>query len=344
MMKNTSIEYYDVWKDLADYPDAWLICAYSARSVGKTYGFLRGAIERGYEFLYMKRQIKDLNIITNIYSDLSPFKPIVRDTGWNITFQQIEDGIVQVLKDDEEIGFCGAIAAIHKYKGMGFDSIKYIVLDEFLPQWSERVSRKEGESLLDLYMTASRDRELRGEDHIRLLLFANATQLYCPITETVGLVDELADLNMTGEEYLYLEDREILVHHCPELEGMEDMAIFRGMKGTKWADMAFGGKFAFNDFSKVKKVPLKGMVCHLRIRYNNQDFYIYQHKDNGLYYMCKSRGGYVDEFDMDIEADRRRFWLDYGIGLRQEITDGNMFFSSYSAYNLIFNFTKLYKL
>ena len=334
--------YYDVFDDIEKYPDAWLIEAHSARGTGKTYGALKGCMDRGIPFLYLKRTQIDIDLISN--DDFSPFKPINRDTGSSVSFSKVYDGISQIKDGEQLLGYAMALSSIHKYKGFDLSEIRIMILDEYIPQLSERVNRKEGELLLDLYMTVSRDREARGMPPLKLLLFANATELYCPITDTLQIIDDLSELNASESEYKYLEERGILLHKIISQPELTEARIFSGMQDTRWARMAFGGEFAYNDQSKVKKVPLKGMVCHLRIRYNNQDFYIYQHKGNGLYYMCKSRGGYVDEFDMDIEADRRRFWLDYGIGLRQEIMDGNMFFSSYSAYNLIFNFTKLYKL
>ena len=103
------------------------------------------------------------------------------------------------------------------------------------------------------------------------------------------------------------------------------------------------GGIAYNDFTKVKKVPMKGMVCYLEVIYQRKSYYIYQHRDNGLYYMCRSKGKVDETYDMEIESDQRRFWQSWGILLRQEVTDGNMMFSDYSAYNLIYNFTKIYK-
>ena len=346
-MTKPSKKYYNIEDDLRDYPDCWLYVVYSKRGPGKTYSFLNMVTRDNIEFLYMKRTQIDIKLLCK--EKYNPFKPINRDRGTNYrcVLEDPDEGIAKIVdgnNGDETIGACGAMSAVHKYKGFDLSEVEYICFDEFIPQLSERVNRKEGELLLDLYMTVNRDREERGREPLKLILFANATELYCPITDTLQLVDVLAELNASGEEFRYLKDREIFIRHVLySPSANENTRIFKGMAGTQWADMAFGGTFAYNDFTKVKKVPMKGMVCYLEVIYQRKSYYIYQHRDNGLYYMCRSKGKVDETYDMEIESDQRRFWQSWGILLRQEVTDGNMMFSDYSAYNLIYNFTKIYK-
>lgn len=337
--------YFNIEDDIMKYPDAWLYVAYSPRGAGKTYGFFDYAIRSKQQFLYLKRTQVDIELLSR--EDFAPFKPLNRDKGYNITTAKIYDGILRVLKDDEIIGYCMAMSAIHKYKGFDLSNIKLMCLDEFIPQLTERVNRKEGELLLDLYMTVSRDREERGENPLKLFLFANATELFCPITDTLDIVDDIAKLNVSNlfdEEYMYLEERKILLHKISYSIGAnENTAIFAGMKGTQWAEMAFGGEFSYNDFSKVKKIPLSGFVPYVEVIYHRKSFYIYQHKQNGLFYMTDSKGRCEYIYDLEIESDQTAFFETWCNLLQREITDGNMFFKSYTMYNLIRNYRKIYK-
>ena len=334
--------YYNVEDDIRKYPDAWLYVAYSARGAGKTYGFFRYCIENKLTFLYLKRTQIDIDLLSR--DDFSPFKPLMRDHGYKIKTEKIYEGILRIQKDDEVIGWCMAMSAVHKYKGFDLSEVKCMCLDEFIPQLTERVNRKEGELLLDLYMTVSRDREARGQPPLKLCLFANATELYCPITETLGIVDGLAELNSIGTEYFYYFDRRILLHHILDsMSAGENTAIFAGMKGTQWADMAFGGTFSYNDFSKVRKIPLAGYVPYVRVRYQRKDLYIYQHKSNGHYYMTNSRGKAEYFYDLEIESDQSAFYEDWVLALQRELIDGNMAFKTYSMYNLIRNYKKIFK-
>lgn len=337
--------YYNVADDLRDYPDCWLYVAYSMRGPGKTYSFLKHCTQNNIPFLYLKRTQIDIDLIAQ--PRFTPFKPINRDLGTSYTIVKLYDGISQIVAaegQEEAVGYALALSAVHKFKGFDLSEVDFVCLDEFMPQLSERVNRDEGKLLLDLYMTVSRDREERGRPPLKLILFANATQLYCPITDTLGIVDELSDMTARKEEFRYLEDRGILLHHIPfSPSANENTAIFKGMKGTAWADMAFGGEFAYNDFSRVKKLPLKNMVVQCKVIYQRKDWYIYSNQLTGLLYMCRSRAPTDDIYDLEIEADQRRFWQEWGIDLRNQVTDDNMFFSSYSSYNLIYNFNKIYK-
>lgn len=334
--------YYDVADDLQLYPDAWLYIAYSARGAGKTYGFFKFCISQGLPFLYLKRTQIDIDLLAR--EDFSPFKPLMRDLGWTIRTEKLYDGILRILKDDQVAGYCMAMSAIHKYKGFDLSEVKYMCLDEFIPQLTERVNRKEGELLLDLYMTVSRDREERGEAPLKLCLFANATELYCPITDTLDVVDALSQLNASEQEYEYLPARRIMLHRIPYSAGAnESSAIFAGMAGTQWADMAFGGTFSYNDFSKVKKISLKGFIPWIQVIYNRKDLYIYKHKENGMYYMTTSRGRAEYVYDLEIESDQSAFYDDWVLHLQQELINGNMAFRTYSMYNLIRNYRKIFK-
>ena len=324
------------------YPEAWLYVVYSPRGPGKTYSFLRSSIEEKEKFLYLKRTQVDIELISK--DEFSPFKPLIRDFGWNIKTEKIAEGILKVLLDDEIVGYCMAMSAVHKYKGFDLSEVTRVCLDEFIPQLTERVNRREGELLLDLYMTVSRDREARGLPPLKMFLFANATELYCPITETFDLVDALSELNAIGTEYYYFYDRKIMLHHIlTSISADRNTAIFAGMKGTQWADMAFGGTFSYNDFSKVRKIPLAGYVPYVRVRYQRKDLYIYQHKSNGHYYMTTSKGKAEYFYDLEIESDQSAFYEDWVLALQRELIDGNMAFKTYSMYNLIRNYKKIFK-
>lgn len=337
-------QYYDIFEDIEKYPDAVIYEAHSRRGSGKTYGFLWGCLSRGIPFVYMKRTQRDIELLE--VDDFSPLKPINRDKKTDFNMKRLYDGINAIYSGDTSIplGYCLAVSAIHKYKGFDMSEIEYICFDEYIPQLGERINRKEGELLLDLYMTVNRDREQRGRAPLKIILFANTTELYCPITETLQIIDDLNEMGVNREETRYIEDRRILLHNVQYSSSANtDSAIYSAMRKTKWAEMAIGGKFAFNDNSKVKKIPLKNMICFADFKYNGKEYYLYRNSVNGLFYCCRSRAKSGDSYDFDIDADVRRFYLQYGILLYQEITDGNMFFSDYSSYNLIYNFTKIFK-
>ena len=341
-MKN---KYYNVFDDLKLYPDNWLYVAYSMRGSGKTYGLFKGCLNDKIKFVYMKRTQIDIDLL--LMEDFSPLKPINRDCDTEFCMKKMYDGIAGIYENSESenaIGYCLAISAVHKFKGFDLSEVDIICFDEFLPQLTERVNRKEGELLLDLYLTISRDREARGQKPLKMVLFANSTELYSPITETLNIVDDLSELNATGEEFKLSEDRGIVIHHILQSNSVNhDMKIYKAMQGTKWARQAFDGEFAYNDFSKVKRQSVKKSTCVCAVTYNRDTFYIYYHKNNGTFYMCRTKGACDEWYNLDIEGDVIEFLKNWAITLKSETTKNNMYYETYTAYNLIMRYNKIFK-
>ena len=357
-MKNNkqADNYYHFEKDIQDYPDAWCYVVWSARGKGKTYSALKYSFEEKIPIVYMKRTIEDVQLIcsSNAYGfDPSPYVPINRDCHYNIHARTIENGIGGFWQFNDEnepeglpVSYCLAESAIKKFKGFDFSRCDWIVFDEFIPQLGERISRKEGELLLDLYMTVARDRQKRGKKPLKLILFANAEEISTPITNTLEIVDIMADLNASGRTHFLDENRGILLHHITEaefpLQEEEKTGIYEAMKGTAWGAKSFEGSFANNDFSNVEFKSLKGMTPYIHIHAKMHDYYVYLHKNTGMYYMCTSRGSCMFEYNLDKENDQKRFWIEHQAELRDACIEDKMKFQKYSMYDLIINFKKFY--
>lgn len=349
--------YYDVFDDIASYPEAIIVIAYSRRGVGKTYSMLKNAYERGKTITYVKRTIEDVNLICSATEefDSSPYAPINRDLGTNIRPRKIKNGIGAFYDMDDPaehkkpIAYVVALSAVKNVKGIEMPC-DYLVFDEFIPQISEtRVLQTEGEALLDLYMTLSRDREKRRDPddpdlHMRLILFANAEALYCPVIDELQVMDALAEISRFGYTYHYIPERKILLHHVNEikLEEEELSGIYQVMKGTRWAKKSFGGEFAKTDFSNVDRKALKQYTPLIKLHYREDDLYLYR-KDRE-FYLCKSRSNkYIAEYNLNKDNDIRKFYHTHVMDLQQECMDGNFKFSDYSLYDLIVNYSKRFK-
>lgn len=356
-MKNNEL-YYHFEDDLLKYPGAWCHVVWSARGKGKTYSGLKYSLENDIPIIYMKRTIEDVALIcsaNNYGFDPSPYVPINRDQGYNIKARSIENGIGGFWKFNDEnepvglpVSYCLAMSAVKKFKGFDFSRCDWIIFDEFIPQLGERISRKEGELLLDLYMTIARDRQKRGRPPLKLVLFANAEEISTPVTNTLEIVDIMADLNATGGTHYYDQERGILLHHITSqefpLQEAEKNGIYNAMIGTAWGQKSFEGSFSNNDFSNVQQMSIKGMVPFIHIRYKTHDYYIYMKKDNGFYYMCSSRGACLFDYDLNKENDQKKFWIEHQADLRNACIDGNMKFQKYTMYDLIVNFKKFYNI
>ena len=357
-MYKTNDGYYHFEDDLRNYPNVWVYAVWSRRGPGKTYSALKWAYENKIPFIYMKRTDDDVDIITMRSDDASdfdpsPYAPINRDLGTNIKAIKLHKGFGAFYEFDSEghpygnaVSYIISFNQIKKYKGFDFSRCEWICFDEFIPQPGELCRKNEGEKLLELYMTVARDRQKRGKDPLKLVLFANAEEISTPVTNTLDIVDQMADLNASGKSHKYIEERDILLHHITleevPLKEDEMKGIYKGMIGTAWHEKAFGGEFTNNDFTNVSKRTLKRSKGFIHLHYKTHDYYIYLNQENGMYYMTSKPIRCMFEYNLNRENEQKRFWLDHGIDLRFSCIEEKMKFERYTMYDLIMNYKKFF--
>lgn len=351
--------YYHLSKDVEDYPDAIIYIIWSRRGPGKTYSALRYPYHK-FRTIYMKRTNKDVKTILTedpmLNRSKSPWMPLNRDFGCCVKGVVLDDGIGAFYDSDadgnpvgEVINDVLSLNAIKTIKGMDLTDAEWMIFDEFIPLPGEVVKRDEGEMLLNVYETASRDRVKRGRKHLKLILMSNADEISTHITNELEVVDTIAEMQAKGIHRYYDEKRRILFHHisneeCPrsddEKSGMELV-----MAGTAYAAKAYEGQFASNDFTNIQELSLKRMRCLYHIHYRRKnDAYIYLHPEKGLYYMTDIKGPYIESFNLDRENQQKKFYYDHVLDLREACIDDRMRFRKYSYYDLIINYSKFYDL
>lgn len=366
--ENFNDGYYHIYKDIEDYPEAVVYCTYSRRGPGKTYGMLAGAYKRKQKIVYLKRTIDDVSFICSGSEDgvidASPYAPINRDFKTNIHPIEIKKGIAGVFhcENDEETGklipygdpiaYIVALSAAKKVKGFDFSDCEIMCLDEFIPQATEIVRQKEGEALLDIYMTIRRDRVKRGKKDLKMVLFANAETISCPITLELDLIDACYELEAANKSILYNKDRRLLMHRITEdefpMSESEISGIGDFMRGTPWYAKSFGGEFANNDFTNVQKMNVsKGFRCLALIKYKLKLIYVCRRDSDGMLYLAsefKGRKSNMAIYDLKLENDQRRFYnsLLYE-NLFMAMPENKVRCERYSSYDLIKNFRKYFK-
>lgn len=355
--------YYDVAEDLNNYDKAWCYIIVGGRNTGKTYSSLIHCLKRQKKFVFVKRTIEDVNLLCagsgkigtkqNEYGlDFSPFKAINRDLGTNIKAFSIKDGLGGFWSCDEDnnpqglpIGYLISLSAVQKFKGFDLSDCDYIIFDEFIPQPWERINRREGEQLLDLYKTVARDREHRNLKPLKLLCLANATSISNPTMNILEVTDIMADMNIKDIGYNYDEFRGILLHRINDnidfQEKEKESLLYKAMHETQWGQMAFENKFGYNDFTNVGHLNLKGFRPVCNILYKKKHWYIYQ-KD-GMYYMCCARNN-SKQYNLNLENDQMLFYLEQVVDLKEACINGMMKFEHYSMYDLIRNYRKVFNL
>lgn len=351
------IKFYDIRDDLSRYPDAWAYLIWSGRSTGKTYSTLRMMLEDKRKFLFMKRTIDDVKTLCanggkrGVEFDVSPFKPLNRDFGYRIKPVLIVKGIAGFYECNEEgepsgtpIGYCGALNAAKDIKGFDMSEVDFQIFDEFIPKRGERVSRTEGEQLLDIYMTLRRDRLERGRDDLKLICLANAERVNNPTFQTFDVVDKVVEMDVEKVEFSYIEERGILLHKIPPIEGVQTKknGIEAAMAGTPWAEMAFGASFAFDDFTSVKRQRMKGYKPICAYIYRNKVVYVYN--NDGIWYLSRSKADVKDVYDLKRENEQKRFYFDYVDRIRDACIADRCRFEEFTMYDLIVNYRKIFQI
>lgn len=370
MMKQSSKKnkgpYYDIRSDLETYPDAWLYMIVGGRNTGKTYSALRYYYEKGQPVVFVKRHNKDIDLLCAgarigdkapaFELDLSPYKPINRDFGCCIKAFKIDDGLGAFYNTGEDggaigkpVGYLLSLFAVSKWKGFDMSECPAVIFDEFIPQNWDRQNRTEGEQLMELYKTVERDRAIRHPDEeLKLMCLANAVNVFNYTADVLEVTDLVADMSIHNVETHYLEDRDIFIRilETPEemLEAEKKTGIYKSMKGTAWARMAFGNEFAYNDFSNIGKMVLKNFRPLIELQHKQKTFYIYHHAERGLYYMGTSRASCPVSYDLNKEMDQRAFWYNECIELLSASIDGRMKFETYTMYDLIINYKKRFRI
>ena len=356
---NRSSPYYQVSEDLKAYPEAWAYVIVGGRNTGKTYGALKYYLEEKVPLVFIKRCNDDVDTLcagnqlgktaADYEVDLSPYKSINRDLGTSIKAYKIKTGLGGFYKTGEDgaygspVAYLASLNAVQKIKGFDMSECESMVFDEFIPQPWERISRKEGEQLMDLYKTVSRDRVLRGRPELKLICLANAVNVWNPTCEILGLTDLIADMSIRGTETYYDEERGIFVRILKTsgemMEAEEKTGVYKAMKDTQWGRMAFSNEFGYNDFSKVKKVPLKGYRPYCQILYKEKSWTLYQNDD--AWYLSKSpASGVKITYNLNEETQQKLFYYDVVIDLWEAAISGKAYFQTYSMYDLILNYKR----
>lgn len=343
--------YYHFAYDVEKYPDAWCYMVYSRRGPGKTYSALRYTYANNIKFAYIKRTDGDVSLICSSCEgfETSPFAPLNRDFNLNVRAIEIKKGIAGFYNCDSEnnpvgapVGIIFSMNSIAKYKGFDMSDVEYMIWDEFIPQRGEVVKKAEGDMALSAYMTISRDRQKRGRQPLRLVLFANSENIVCPMTDELEVIDTVADMNASGESYY--ETRGIMIHHITDdevpLADSEKSGIFEAMKETAWGRRTWGGDFASNDFSRIAKKSLKGGRIMSAFRYKHLTYYEYIYDDGTIYISLSGSADKCRLYDINNESDAMRFYYERAIAIRSASIEGRVLYQVYSAYDIIINYRK----
>lgn len=359
--------YFNIADIISKYPDAIIVIAIGGRNTGKTYSALVYVLDKNVRFVFVKRTIEDVKILCagngkvsqksrQYAADLSPFVAINRDFGTNIKAFEIIPGLGGFYPCDENgvpcgdpIGYIVALSAVSKVKGFDLSVCDVVIFDEFIPEVWERVNRKEGDQLMQLYKTVSRDREHRGRPPLKLIMLANAEMISNPVFNTLELTDVVTEMQLNGRYEYYDEKKGIAICRVQTskdfIEKEAQSKIYAAMDGTQWAAMALGNNFGYDDFTSVKHIDMRRYKLHCIFRHKHKMCYIYNN-ENQWYVTRKCNGKYnnIPVYDLNRQTEAERFYYEVAFDVRTAAIEGRVLFDSYSLYDIIMFYKKQYKI
>ena len=351
----------------------WALLIVGARKRGKTYSMLEYAYDQKEQLIFCKRQVSDIDLLCSAAKkakkklkaddedeyylddeddDLSPYADLNEDKHINVQPKKIYEGVASFHDRDSEdrsvfkCGYAFAIASVAKYKGFGgLRKCDYLVFDEFIPApWERKISKLEGEAVLDLYATASRDREQRGKRPLLFVGLANANDLSNQLFNALEITDEVADMVNNHEEIRKIGGKLIVLVDDSKLQVAKDekkTLIYQDLKDTTWGRVTYSNQFARNDLSCIGHTSIKGMKCKCEVIYKSESWFIYQKEQ--MYYVCSSRSNKCDlVYDLDFEAPRKPFYLKEAVAIINAYHKGNVKFQKFRMYDVIIHFKKFF--
>ena len=293
------------------------------RGTGKTYGALKYAVESGRMFMFMRRTQEQCNLINK--PQLSPFKDICIDTGWDIRTESISKYNAAFMRGDECIGYTCALSTIANLRGFSAADVTLCIYDEFVKEIHERPIKGEGEALLNAYETMNRNRELKGQKPMQLLCLANAFDIANPIFMTLGLVG-IAERMKQKQQEVYINRESGIALFLPMSEKISGAksktALYKATTGA-YTEMALSNEFAYNPTDRIKAQNLKEYRPIVTVG----EITIYRHKSGRKYYVSEHRTGEPPEFHTD-ETDLKRFISNYGRRLYKAHMAGHVLFEN----------------
>lgn len=276
-----------------------------ARATGKTFGSLKWCIENDEEFLLLRRTQSQLELMNN--PQFSPIIPVANYMGLTIETRSISKyNYGFFLKSGDAELPLGITAALSTFANMrGFSSTARILLyDEFIPELHQAKIKGEFEAFANILETVGRNRELKGDEPLKVVCMANSNSISNPILEGFGLTGIMRKMNQRGQTEYINRERGIAIFNIfnsPISAAKRETSLYHAIGESAFTEMALGNNFAFDDFSDVRSLPIAGM----KLKYKIGNFYMYSNQS--VWYLSKHGAGTPAKIYEDTEIDKRRF-------------------------------------
>lgn len=319
------------------------------RGCGKTYGALKGAYDelgtKG-KFVFMRRtnEERELAALLNPFAQINAnegYKVIPSPIGKRITgfYKGIPDESGELKAEGAPIGYLTALSIMGTVRGLGLNvrELHKIIYDEFIPERHVRLLKEEGAAFFNAFETLNRNRELEGLEPLEVWLLANANDINNPIFEALGLITPAEKCIKSGKRDYYDYNRGLALHFVSDADftkAKKKSALARLTEGSEFYDMAYDNKFAYNDFTSIRRLDAQGM----RPAYAVGPAHLWQKKGSKELYCTYKDGSFSYRYDNKNDADKMLAKQRHGLGFRASYAKGLVTFESYELKSIMLDF------
>lgn len=315
------------------------------RGIGKTYSALKHTTfdendelkeyDQYGKFIYMRRMDKEIQLSASEISN--PFKRINRDMGVDIYSEYSRREGYSVFYRDIEgepkvVGYGVALSTFAGLRGVDFSDCTTIIFDEFISEEHVRKIKNEGKVFLNMYETVNRNRELQGEEPVKVYLLANSISLASALLLEIGAVSTIADMIVKERNKATLKEKQLyieLVDGGEVAEAKKETALYKLTSGSDFSKQAIYNQFTNDNLNLAKKV----VINEYKSEFKFCDYIFYKHKSREEFYIAKRNDTCKIVYtSTDVDMLRARFMYTY----QRLVTARMLFFDDYSS-KLVFD-------
>lgn len=314
------------WFNLCDYINIVkaLLIVIGGRGIGKTYSALTFLLEKqNKRFIYMRNTVIQLDECSCEFGN--PFKKWSQDHDRTIWMEKEKNHATIYEQTDSDsqniIGYGVALSTFENLRGVDLSDVDYVLFDEFIER--KKFTFDQFSSFVHFYETVNRNRELFGEEPLKVILLSNSQKLDNPILAGYGLIPVIENMIRNGQKKWRNKGMTVLLPESEISDLKAQTENYKLINGSKIADENLKNKFAFDSFYGVKKRNIREYYGLCAI----DDVYIYKHKSDNRYYACMIRSDGVKEFSS--QDNKIIFYRTYGRMLELAAANGTLEYSDF---------------
>lgn len=294
------------------------------RGIGKTYSAIDFLINEGKPFIYLRNTEVQIDESSTDFGN--PFKRWAKDHDRNISIIKEKRHSVIIERLDSKsnrIGYAAALSTFANLRGVDLSDVIYVLFDEFIER--RPLTFAQFDAFANFYETVNRNRELLGEEPLKVIMLSNAQKLDNPILAGYRFIPIIENMILHGQRERVSKDYYIALPESKVSEAKRQTANYQLTKDTYFNKEALDNKFAYDSFRGIKKRPLKEYTAVCSI----DGIYIYRHKSTGRYYACRSQSTAGRAFNSKDE--RLLFMRTYGLTLQMADVTGTIDYSDFAT-------------